>query len=992
VIGLPRLAAALLLLASGCSNAPPATHAAVFRAPPPLRITTQHEPLRGYRLAPSFVAKGPFQDGAPLRVGAIVDGLRVRPEAGGLRFAESIAMPALQGGIPLPQAVGGGLLFWNDSALYTADSFLGRLTPLLGIGFLPAQVSFGPNFALVRGSDGERLALDLFTRERVAIFPPLLADIAATAGGRSLALLEGGGCQFSEDAGKSYRPLALPAGARAVSVREKAGELLAKLTSDQQIRVDVAGKMQLEGAPRAAPARPLADSLWPLAEPPLERALAFGVPIGEEFAGVAVAGSVATVNLRTGELVQMTRALVPSELACRTLDVHGALLVACNSPINGSLVLSDAFGERPLTQARFGAGVTLDFAEGVLVASARCDGAVRAGAVCVRSVDGRFHDFDVSAQLAKLQQPAEHPAAGGPRVLTAPSIVRWVPKVGGGAVAVIGGSAPGMLDAQTGNFVAIAPDMPRGVIEAERRPEVWLGLDWVALKDGSVRGWLPTGGVAIAHDGRLEPSVYEFSHLAGAGAHALAIDRGRRVFQTSDWGRTWVETMGPPGSASAGHLNSTPRCSAVGCLLGPWLRVGWQPEVPAALLRTQNVAPAPPGVARDGLATLSCKQLSAPVVALQPPAASDLVPSFRFGMSQPTPATEADYVAAFAWATVHPILGTGEPLELRASLVTRVPEDATEDPPAANWAGYSSVARVAFVSAFEPSGRIQNASIRLRVLFDAARAAGYDAPSFRPEQVDGLPALPVLGLNAGEAGGLILDGELPLWVHGSGIEALVAGDLADDAKWIGAVQSAPNKLAMLSGRPDGSLDVFEFVAGRGRRLFQIPGLAPPLYPRNPDSLALGARGELAILRSPSGREPATLADPAVLLHEDGTVSVLAPWSRLSLADAPECKPAADDYRAVLQTSQAWLQLIEAGQPASDAAVHAGMFALLRGNADRLCLEAVELADAPANQGDSSHETRLSARFVGRERSAARLGFAPGFEFRQALSCGLSGAH
>jgi hypothetical protein len=206
------------------------------------------------------------------------------------------------------------------------------------------------------------------------------------------------------------------------------------------------------------------------------------------------------------------------------------------------------------------------------------------------------------------------------------------------------------------------------------------------------------------------------------------------------------------------------------------------------------------------------------------------------------------------------------------------------------------------------------------------------------------------------------------------------------------VQSAPNKVAMLSGRPDGSLDVFEFVAGRARRLFHIPGLAPPLYPSNADALAQGAHGELAILRSPSGREPATLADPAVLLHEDGRVSVLAPWSRLFLADAPECKPAADDYRAVLQTSQAWLQLIEAGQPASAAALRAGMFALLRGNADRLCLEAVELADAPANQGDSSHETRLSARFVGRERRAARLGFAPGFEFRQALSCSLSGAH
>jgi hypothetical protein len=130
----------------------------------------------------------------------------------------------------------------------------------------------------------------------------------------------------------------------------------------------------------------------------------------------------------------------------------------------------------------------------------------------------------------------------------------------------------------------------------------------------------------------------------------------------------------------------------------------------------------------------------------------------------------------------------------------------------------------------------------------------------------------------------------------------------------------------------------------------------------------------------------------LLFHDDGSVTALAPWSRLFLADAPECKPSASDYRAVIQTSRAWLQLIDAGQPMTDSALLHGMFAILRGNADRLCLEAVELADAPVPRSDSSYETWLSARFVGRGRGAARLGFLPGFEFRQPLSCRLSVAH
>jgi hypothetical protein len=989
VIRLTRLVAALVL--ASCGNPPPATRPEAFRVPPPLRVAVQHQPLQGYRLAESFVAQGPFRDGASLRVGAIVNGLRVRPDASGLRIADTVSVPALRGGVPVPEASGGGLLFWNDAALYTADSFLGTLTPLLEIGFVPQRVSFGPSFALLRAGNGDRLAIDLRTRQRAAIAPARLADIAMTAEGRVLALLEGGACQLSLDAGKSYQPLLLPSGTRALSVRESSGELLVGLSSDQQIRVDASGNVQIEGAPRPVRARARADSLWPLAEPPLERALEFGVPIGEEFAGVAVAGSVATVNLRTGELVQVTRALVPGALSCRTLHVNGAILLACNSPKHGTLVLSEVFGERPETQMKLADGVTLDFADGVLVASARCDGQTHYGAICVRNVDGRFRDFDVSAQLAKLEQPAPRAKPGADATLYPPPIVRWVPKVGGGAVAVVGGSMPGLLDAESGKWLPISPDALLSAGNGRRTPEVWLGLDWIALPDGSLRGWTANGGVSITGDGRLEPSVYFFSQVAGAGAHALASD-GRRVFQSLDWGRSWVETLAPPGFAAGGKANGRLRCSAVGCLLGPWLRAGWVAETPAAPGRTQKIAAAPPRVKREALPVLSCKQLTAPVVAEQPAEAIDSLAGMRFGMTQPRRGEEQSYDGSFAWATVHPVSGTGEPLGLRASLRLRVPAAGAEAPPA-NWPGYASLARIAFVPAFEPSARIQTASISLRRLFDAAHGAGVGLPSFQAEEADALSSLPVLGRNAGEAEGLVLNDQVPLWVRGAGTaEVVTARVAAGEPSWTSAVQSGPNQLALLSADSDGSLEVFEFAAGRARRLFQIPGLDAGLLSSNPDALAIGAQGALAILRTPSGSEPPTSSDPALLFHEDGTVSELAPWSRLFLADAPECKPAAGDYRALLQTSRAWLQLIDAAQPMNDDARVHGMFAIVRGNAERLCLEAVELADEPVERANATYQTRLSARFVGRGRGAARLGLDAGFEFRQPLSCALSSAH
>ena len=996
-----RVSLAAFASLGSCSPAPPATQASALRAPPAIaRPIAQHEPLRGYRLAESFVARGPILDGAPLRLGAIVNGLRVRPNASGLHFAESEAMPALISGVPVPELWGGGFLFWNDTALYTAEAFLGPLSPLFEVGFQPWRVSFGPSFVLVRGADGERLALDLRTRRRVTIAPPLLADIAVTPAGRALALLEGGGCQLSVDAGKSYQPLALPAGTRALGVREASGQLLASLTSNQQMRVDSSGNLQLEGAPRASP-RPAVDSLWPVLEPPLERALAAGVPIGEGFAGVAVAGSVATVNLRTGELVQVTRALVPSELSCRALDVNGALLLACHSRSEGSVVLSDVFGARPHTQAKFASGVRLDFAEGMLVASARCDGQLRPGAICVLAADGRLTDFDASVQLAKLAQlppqtkpetPTAPAAPGAEPVHTAPPLVRWIPKVGGGAVAVIGGSAPGLLEVPTGNFVPISPEALKLASPTSALPDDWLGLNWIALADGSVRGWSANSAVAITSDGRLEPSVYLFRQLSGVGARALAIDLGQRVFQSVDWGRSWVETLGPP-RASGDKQALVPRCSQVGCLLGPWLRVGWEAEVPGARVRGQQVASAPPGVSRETLPILSCEQLAGPVVAELPEVSSEASARPLFGIGQRSLAREEDDAIAYAWLTVHPVhsrVSVDDQFDLRASLVAHPPSATDPDPLPANWPGYSIPARISFVSAFDPSGRIQSASVTWRALMDAASPARLKPSVFQAEAIDGDQSLPVLGRNPGEAEGLILGSYEPLWVRGSAAVApLFEGLTGGESKWISAVQTAPNKLALLAGDRHGSLDVLEFAAGRTRRLFQMPGLEVDLYPANPDALAIGAHGELAILRTPSGREPATAADPALLFHQDGSVSRLAPWSRLFLADSPECKPLADDYRALLQTSRAWLRLIDAAQATDDAALQAGMFAMLRGNSERLCLEAVELAASPVQRADSSHATRLAARFVGRGRGAARLGFDSGFEFRQPLSCRLA---
>jgi len=969
------------LLSFGCVHAqPPSRVSKVFTPPPPVQPLPRAE-FRGYRLAPSYLERSSFRDGAPLRTGALVSGLRVRTDSSGLLVAGSVASPPLLGGAPLSETFGGGLLFWNATALYSASSFLDPLQPLVDVGFTPAELAFAPNFLLVRGSDGQRVAIDWHTLQRAPLSPPLLVDIVSHADGRSLALLEGGACAESHDAGKSYRTLTLPSGAHAVSVTAKADRLFATLSSGSILELEKAGATRLQAAVEEPRPRPAPDALWPVPEPPIERALRFGVPIGEEFSAVAVGGAVATVNLRTGELVQMTRALVPSDLDCRVLGDNAGLLLVCSAPSRGSIVLSGVFGESPRTLAKFPAGVKLRFAEGVLLAEARCNGEVHPGAVCVHPQSGPFVDYDVSSKLGALvAAPGAAPSA---KAAVAPSVSRFIPKQGGGAVALVVGPAPGLLDAASGVFTPLTST--DNLLDVASDKSEWLGLRWVALGVGGVRGWSPNGAVVVTAEGRIEPSIRQFSSLFAAGARAFAFDRARHAFQSNDWGQTWVETLAPPGvTIGKPKPAAAMRCSAVGCHLGAWLRVGWEAEVPAPTSRA-TVAAAPPPLAPIPIPILSCQELAPPSLSDRPaPADSEQV---GLGVTaQSAPAGDERFSARFTWSVMRPQSGSLDALGLRATVVGKAVEPPAEPKPDELWPGLAAPKQYSFVSAFDPSAELHRAAVSWRALFVAARRVGAPDPAMDAANGSETSGLPVLGHGPAEADGLILDDGAPLWMHEVGApEAFFLHEADPSFTTISALAAAPHTLDVLRASDDGTEVVSEISDGRARRLFQIPGGDARLYPANADALAWGPHGALAVLRTRSGIEPPSTTDPALLLDENGVKSVLAPWSRLFLASAPECKPAADDARAILQTRAAWLRVVEGGASAN---ADSGMFAIVRGNAERLCLEAVELGAEPAPRRGEEVPARIVARFVGAHPGAARIGLESGFEFRQPLACSL----
>jgi hypothetical protein len=157
---------------------------------------------------------------------------------------------------------------------------------------------------------------------------------------------------------------------------------------------------------------------------------------------------------------------------------------------------------------------------------------------------------------------------------------------------------------------------------------------------------------------------------------------------------------------------------------------------------------------------------------------------------------------------------------------------------------------------------------------------------------------------------------------------------------------------------------------------------------SPDALAVGPGGSLAVLATPSGAEPPTAGDPAILFPlPSGSPVILAPWSTLTAADDPACLADLAGYRAIVQTAGPWVR-VRPSAPAHTPLI-AAMTARVRWSASRVCLEAIEIPDGSRNvRAGEDLETVVVARFSGKQRAAARVGHVPGVEVWQPLSCAL----
>ena len=960
-----RVAVALVPLALSCRDyrpdpklAPPSSPApttpAAARAPVPEWLPVDFT-RGGDSLAPS--AGDP--DG-----GVLVQGQRIAKSGP----SSQLATAPLLGGARVPKHLGGGFLFWGTTALYFAKTFLADLEPIVAVEAGPVSVSFGPGYTIVHQNNGGRLALSWPAKRSTALPVAALVDVGTSADGRSALLIEPD-LVLTRGAGhESWRDMT--AEARIVSrLYRSDSELWLERKDGTAARVEADGSLSMHGRVPTEISRPrvtVDDPRWPrsVQETPLSRAVRRGVPLDDHRVVVEVAGAFATVDLGTGELTHVTSAVLASARECELLPMSSDVLALCRLQDATQVVISGAGGSSPKIEHAFsGPGSFFVGSPGTLLFGGACDGRANDHPlVCVRQRDGSWRELG----------PPPGPRAGdaGPTA-PPPAIARWVPTADGRALGLVGGQAGGVYDPVTGAIAPFSTD-PRPQEAALFSPRGQLVTDDVALaQDGRFVGYVGTSAMTLGRDGSIEHSPQRFVALVSSGALALAQDPEHRLWQSTDFGRHWLEVGRPPGS-TPGQSYPITLCSRVGCELSGWFRIGYR----TSPTRTAPVSVAPhPGLAPAArLPRLVCDRTSPPRTrwtTRSRNAEGEMIEEFDFG---------ARKVRARDGSLTSILLrfeAVAEELALGATFI----ESDLADPTSTLFRALVGRPRtLRFVDLFGDAKVVESRFSWQDVLTRAARESGgvLDAPDREERYV-----VPVLGERPYETTGLSLrdsSGAL-LWLRG-GQAASVLGLGRENAGFepISAIAKGKSELVVLSEDDSCSARVLAVTPAGARTLLELP--ARPTQkscPANPDALAHFDDGSFGVLRMPSTGPP-TSSDPALALKPRSKPVSLAPWSTLTA-----CGADAKGLRATITIPSRWVTL-EA--PGLADATEAYTLAIVRWSETRVCAESLAIAAPPVQIGDEELATTVVARFGTRPR-ADRRGFALGAEHTEDLTCKLA---
>jgi hypothetical protein len=973
-----------------------------------------HAPtLPQYVLADSFPKQGAVVVplGRPGVRGVVVDKRRVVVGQGEPRVAPDATPETIIGATRLAGRFGGGFLFWTAHTLYRAESFDGKLTPLARVPEPIDTVAYGPKSILVRTHNGERWALRLPSGERAPIAPLGVADIGALDDGRAVALSEQGAVFTSSDHGSHWVDATAQLKTAPTKVEISGGDVWLVESSGDALRLEPDGRLaRFDKLPvDESEVRPK-DPRWRGTDSPLRSVFRGGAAIDDNTAIVIDSGDVVRVDVHTGEIQSVVPGHLPPDAHCEAVPVPGDVLFCCipTRSGGGALVVSHTLGDgAPTVEQTFTPGGQF-FAsdDGGLAYAGSCQGVPpgpgNVPSACVRTANGAWEERDLSGFATD----------GGASDI---GVARWIPRADGRVVAIVVEPAFGIYDPQLARFQPIAEEAREiaghgmtfsypSVVgkHARARPKRVPGggvvdASWSFGSNSALVGWQRNGeSIEISEDGRVKRSPFAFE-VAFAGATGLGRSKDGRLYQSFDHGVSWSEVAVPP-SGEALELAS---CTTAGCDLGAFYRVGWAQRQP--LPETPKVATPPaPEVGRTRSLELSCRPQGAVVNKLLP-RTSDSPEDLGLGASRLPIASESSNWAYIRNPSERSILnpgfaGNGNDSEVVPSLRLLLSGFGTSrDGDVISVTGPNKNAlalrrAVSYVPPFDPLGRIVRTGIAMSEVVTAGRRAGLTTDEILAEDfTEGGVPVPLTSVDPAAPSDIAIHGTdhgLLTFLHGERVRVGLRPS-QDNANVIsGVVLGNGDEAAFLEVESTTAMHVFKLGPAGITELFDIKEAPNELHSANPDALAIGPKGELAILRTPSGSDPASGLDPAMLIVPSMPPQALAPWSELKLADDPTCKAEPGGYRATVQLIGPWIRLANPELRVEDGP----MIARVRWTPKRVCLEGFEVKLPGVSQrvprAGGFDPVTLGTWLVGKGSTFARVAVTEGAEWRQPLECSI----
>ena len=945
-----RVALTTIAMATACASATPTSPT----LSQPGRATLAAEPVSEPKPQYLPVVRTALADGRYLLLANGTRFERIGP--GRFRAARQKTARPIYRVDPVPEYLGGGYLFATGAGLYRAGSFLGDLS---GFPQPPrlTRITFGPSFALLHRQRHARLAVSLTDHRYLEQLPlPGLVEVAALADGRAMAILRPRALWITTDGGQNWSNESRRLAPGELSVGRTAQHVWVRMGRATCLRLTQQGRLVPWWPPDPKP-----EESEPQLTEKLVDAMGWGAPLDGDTVLIRTKEGLRRLELPTGRTSRFDFD-VPDGCTCKPFDLHGEALLHCTKGHQEHFLVDPLWSPHMRHRSVIHSPRLFVGDRGAVAIHGRCPAAdgtpgnLIRGTVCVRRSDGKWVEHDLNGVLDR---------AG----LGDLGIWRWIPRGDGHAVAVMNSSPSKLVFTWKRSVLTLSPEASNLIIQGAggNAPE----RSWKLTQDGLVRGWSRRGSAVLNRDGDLEFTQPKLTRFAHHGRYGLGVDATHRWWQTVDYGEHWVQVRRPPPGAKLVE------CSAVGCNLRGWFRVGWRPilpgEVPASPAAT--VATVPPHWKPVGVPTLVCRRTGKLRRSKR-----DHPITVESGL-QPDETCVVDGIAAVKngfWSTCspsHDATGKLPPPAMRMPL----------------W----------HVAPFDLRGRIHHAHATYE---DFTHHFSGEAYADREEEWDTsiesfgecvgrARALFVLGDRAGHADGvLVAEPHFGIWLQPGRKRAQVRASFGRYVGLpLGAVALKSGDLALLGRSPE----QVQVVSSAGRLWGQFALQAKDVRDAwlDPITLGIDSQGRLGVVRAPSGASPPSIADPAIATLRSRQDIQLAPWSTLRPASASECSDRTHAFRMIFRTDREWLPLSlpappqdVPGQSETESGTKSRLWTMLRWSPDRVCLEALASCSGSSCVVARFTDPKGAAEIILPEYPYDDSGFDP--VWRQELECAL----